>query len=550
MSGGEAALLLRSTGLDPDLANGQAVIDQAEGWPAAVVLAALACTSRPPGLEASPRCSGDDHVIAEYFRSEVLDGLSPGAVGFLTHTSILDRLSGSLCDEVLGRRRSAGLLVELVQANVPLAPVDPSHEWYRLHGLFREMLQTELRRSEPGLIPALHRRAEAWYLRNGDVERALDHVGGRADDLDRAGELLWGNVPRYLGEGRSGMVQGWLRPLSVQRAARCLPIALVAAHSSLASGRMAIAEQWARSAAVASAETPGEGTASPRAGGLIIDAWAARSGAGAMADLAARGYDLLADDDPWRASCCFLRGTAALLTGHEHEAERWLEQGVARGVALARDTASLCLAQLAVLTAERDQGVFASDFARRAQSVVAEHELAAAPASALVFAVCAQAAMLEGRVDEAKADVSRGLALLDAFDDVPAWFGAETQILLARAALALGDVTGARALLAEASRLSRRTPDVVIFERWFDSAWDQFDQHAEGVLAGTASLTTAELRVLRFLPTHYSFYEIAQRLHVSANTVKTHVHAVYRKLDASSRSEAVAQAIRAGLLSH
>jgi LuxR family maltose regulon positive regulatory protein len=63
-----------------------------------------------------------------------------------------------------------------------------------------------------------------------------------------------------------------------------------------------------------------------------------------------------------------------------------------------------------------------------------------------------------------------------------------------------------------------------------------------------ASLTTAELRVLRFLPTHYSFQEIAQRLHVSSNTVKTHVHAVYRKLDASSRSEAVAHAAGAGLL--
>jgi LuxR family maltose regulon positive regulatory protein len=88
----------------------------------------------------------------------------------------------------------------------------------------------------------------------------------------------------------------------------------------------------------------------------------------------------------------------------------------------------------------------------------------------------------------------------------------------------------------------------VVFGRWFDDAWDQFDRRAESALAGMASLTTAELRVLRFLPTHYSFHEIAQRLHVSSNTVKTHVHAVYRKLDASSRSEAVAHAAAAGLL--
>jgi LuxR family maltose regulon positive regulatory protein len=180
--------------------------------------------------------------------------------------------------------------------------------------------------------------------------------------------------------------------------------------------------------------------------------------------------------------------------------------------------------------------------------MVTEHGLTIAPASALVSAVCAAAAMREGRVDEAKAAVSECRTLLELQDDALAWLGAETRIVLARVSLALGDVAAARGLLADASRLARRTRDVVVFERWFDDAWDQFDERAESSLAGVASLTTAELRVLRFLPTHYSFHEIAQRLHVSSNTVKTHVHAVYRKLDASSRSEAVAHATQAGLL--
>ena len=70
---------------------------------------------------------------------------------------------------------------------------------------------------------------------------------------------------------------------------------------------------------------------------------------------------------------------------------------------------------------------------------------------------------------------------------------------------------------------------------------------AESVIL-PASLTTAELRVLQLLPTHLSFREMAAGLHVSANTVKTHAHAVYRKLDASSRSEAVLKAREGGLL--
>ncbi|HEX4672232.1 MAG TPA: LuxR C-terminal-related transcriptional regulator, partial [Solirubrobacteraceae bacterium] len=79
-------------------------------------------------------------------------------------------------------------------------------------------------------------------------------------------------------------------------------------------------------------------------------------------------------------------------------------------------------------------------------------------------------------------------------------------------------------------------------------AWAQIDTLAETTLAGPSSLTIAELRILRFLPSHRSFREIAERLDVSVNTVKTQAHAIYRKLDAASRSEAVARASRAGLL--
>ena len=101
---------------------------------------------------------------------------------------------------------------------------------------------------------------------------------------------------------------------------------------------------------------------------------------------------------------------------------------------------------------------------------------------------------------------------------------------------------------AEASRLARKVPDAAIFERWFDQAWGTLDSLAEDALAGPSTLTIAELRILRFLPSHRSFREIAERLDVSVNTVKTQAHAIYRKLDAASRSEAVARASEAGLL--
>jgi LuxR family maltose regulon positive regulatory protein len=547
MSAAEAASLLRNAGLDLEFTDVQTLVRSTEGWPVALELAALSWSRRPELAEHLAEPRGDDHLLSEYFRAELLASLSPATVRFLTRTSVLDRLSGPVCDEVLGRKRSATVLAELARANVPLAPVDPSHEWYRLHGLFRQMLQTELRRAEPELESDLHRRAGEWYCGAGDVDRAIEHAR-RGEDLDRTGELLWAHLHRYLGDGRNHLVQRWLSGITEVRVAGCARLALVAAHSHLALGSVAVAERWARSTAVSLSEAPGESAGPERAGVLIVEAWAAHSGARGMGEDAARAYELLPQDSPWRASCCFLRGTAALLLGDDSEAERRLEEGAACGAVMAPGAASLSLAQLAVLAAQRDEIDAASDFAVRAGSIVHEHGLSTYPISALVFAVCATAGMRAGRVDEAKAAASHCLGLLDLLDDSLSWYGAEARILLARVSLALGDVAGARELLADASRLGRRTPDVVVFQRWFDDAWNQFDARAESALAGVATLTTAELRVLRFLPTHYSFQEIAQRLHVSSNTVKTHVHAVYRKLDASSRSEAVAQATHAGLL--
>ena len=86
------------------------------------------------------------------------------------------------------------------------------------------------------------------------------------------------------------------------------------------------------------------------------------------------------------------------------------------------------------------------------------------------------------------------------------------------------------------------------FGGWLDDIWGLLDSVAADALAGPSTLTMAELRILRFLPTHHSFREIGLRLHVSTNTVKTQAHAVYRKLEVSSRSDAVARACEIGLL--
>lgn len=547
MSPVEAVSLLREAGIDLHFRAVQDLAARTEGWPAALALAVDMLRAGDDPAETVANLGGDDHRFSEYFREELLATLSPATVRFLTHSSVLDRLSGPSCDAVLERTRSVSTLNRLAQDNVPIRPMDPSHEWYRLHGLFREMLQTELRRSEPELHRVLHRRAGDWHSRAGDLDRAIDHTH-RAGDHRRMADLLWPSLPDYLGQGRNRIVQRWLGGITAEDAVGCSPLSLVAAHSQLAQGNISIAEQWARSASVAIAADTTDKSEAQRAAVLIIHAWAARSGALQIGQDAARAYELLPEDSPWRASCSFLQGTAALLTCHDGEAERQLEEGAARAAAVSPDIASLCLAQLAVLALDRDDVEAAGEFVSRARHEIDRDDLSTHPISALTFAVSAAVRVSQGRIDEAKTSAAGCVSLIGQLDEFAPWYCAETWILLARASLGLGNVPDAREQLAAASRLGRRTRDVVIFDRWFDEAWEQFDRRAEIALLEVGALTTAELRVLRFLPTHFSFHEIADRLHVSSNTVKTHVHAVYRKLDASSRSQAVANAHRAGLL--
>jgi LuxR family transcriptional regulator, maltose regulon positive regulatory protein len=547
MTTSEAASLLCSAGIDLGPTVVRELVRRTEGWPVLLELAAVSLAGASDPVEAAMQLAGDDYLISSYFRDELLAELPASTLRFLTHCSVLERMTGPLCDTVLGSAWSAGVLAGLELTNIPLRAADASLGCYRLHGLFREMLMSELRRSEPELAHSLHTRAADWHGRAGELDRTIAHAH-LAGAPERVGDLLWLNLPRYLRDGRNDDVQLWLAGITAEQAARCAPLALAAAHSALASGKIEVAEQWGRSATVALRGQPVGTVDGQRAGVLVIDAWAARSGAARMGSDASRAYELLAADSPWRADCCFLQGVARLLIGKGRAAARFLEEGAARGASLVPDMESLCLAQLAVLALEDAESELAEELAQRARGVIEGRDLRERPTLALVFAVSAAASVSGRRMDEAHADVATCSTVIAATEGLAPWYGAETRILLSRALLALGDVAGARRQLADASRLARRTQGVVVFQGWFEDAWERFDRQAESALVDVGSLTTAELRVLRLLPTHFSFREIAERLNVSSNTVKTHAHAVYRKLDASSRSEAVANGTGAGLL--
>jgi LuxR family maltose regulon positive regulatory protein len=414
--------------------------------------------------------------------------------------------------------------------------------------MFRSMLRAELRRTDPELEPRLRRRASTWLQRHGDLDGAITQAVA-AGDAARTGDLLWAGIVGYLGRGANATVQRWVRGFAFEQIAGCAPLALAAAHSFLLTGdvdrarHLRVMADAAKERRRAAREIP-----SFDAGCSVFDALATTEGASEIVANAARAYDLEPEHGPWRPFACLVLGVGEHLMGNRQRAQGVLDEGVRLGASCAPSIASLCLAQLVMVAIESEDWDAADDLADRAAAVVARATLGASPISALVFAASAATRSHRGRVDEAKQDLRRGADLLAALGDFIPWYGAEARIMLARGALRLADTVRARTLLAEASRLARRTADAVIFQPCFEEAWAEIDTLAESSLTGPSSLTIAELRILRFLPSHRSFREIAERLDVSVNTVKTQAHAIYRKLDAASRSEAVARASSAGLL--
>jgi LuxR family maltose regulon positive regulatory protein len=161
-----------------------------------------------------------------------------------------------------------------------------------------------------------------------------------------------------------------------------------------------------------------------------------------------------------------------------------------------------------------------------------------------VFAVSALISSLDGRPEAAVADLRAGERLVAQLEEMTGWFEVETRVSLARAAAHIGDPSSARELTVECDRYLEQIADAPVLLDWLREARRAVESASEV----TADLTPAELRVLRFLPTHLSFPEIAAEVYVSPNTVKTQAQAVYRKLGVSSRREAVERGRAAGLM--
>lgn len=206
---GEADVFLRGVmGLALSEQEVAALEGRTEGWAAGLQLAGLSMQKQADLKSFIADFSGSHRHILDYLTDEVLQQQPESIRFFLLQTAILDRLSGPLCDAVTGRNDSHSVLAHLEATNLFLIPLDEERRWYRYHHLFSDLLHSQLIRSQPELIPELHRRASRWYEENGDTRAAVDHAL-QDTDLTQAARLIEKHTLPKLYQGHVAMVSGW-----------------------------------------------------------------------------------------------------------------------------------------------------------------------------------------------------------------------------------------------------------------------------------------------------------------------------------------------------
>ncbi len=465
----------------------------------------------------------------------------------LIRTSILDRLSGPLCDAVTASAGSQQLLESLEKANTLMIPLDRERSWYRCHHLLAEMLRAELERTEPEMVSRLHDRASTWFEANGDPSSALDHAQ-LAGDGDRAALLFCKIGPTFQAAGRTETVGRWLRWFEERNLIGHYPqVAALGAILEALNGQRAYSLLLADSAADGDMNSPVPDGG--QLGGWVaaMETCLCRRGVDRMRDDAGRAVELLSPWSSLRGPVIVLEALAALIQGDPMAADQLFVTG-AELCSRSGNAPShaLALAERSVISLDRGDRSGARVLSEQAVKVVEEHHLEGYVDATLVYAVAARTAAHAGELQDARRYVAASARLRPRCTAAIPW-SAQFLVQLAHAYVALGDAAGARAVLRQARDIMLVSPELGVLPEQCAELSELLDAITTGSI-GASSLTAAELRLLPLLATHLTHQEIGERLYVSRNTVKSQAMSIYRKLGASTRGEAVRIAEQIGLL--
>jgi LuxR family maltose regulon positive regulatory protein len=467
----EAAAFLNDTmGLDISAGDIAALEGVTEGWIAALQLAALSMRERKDISDFIRSFSGGHRDIFDFLAEEVLERQSEPVQTFLLETSILDSLSGPLCDAVTGRNDGQRMLERLERENLLIVPLDDERVWYRYHHLFADFLRGRLEREQPERVAPLHLRASEWYEENASVAEAVRHALS-AGDHERAARLMEGGVGQTWYRGEVMTLLGWLRELPKEAMLR-RPLLLVwYAAALMLVGRFDGVESLLREAESAvggAGEGQGEelrpvaDEADPQH--VLATAAAVRSlharlqgdPQGAI-EHARRALALLPEDNldprPFAALCLAeaYRDADDLEVANSTFAET-VELGLAAGHDYIALTAMGSLAHLRMAQGRLRE---AEETLREALGFAAERGAELLPAVGRVRIAMGELLLERNDLEASERELTLGTELVERAGELEIL--ARGQVALSRAKWARGDAEGALKLAHEAERLSRES---------------------------------------------------------------------------------------------
>jgi LuxR family maltose regulon positive regulatory protein len=537
------------------------MVDRTEGWAVGLQLAALSVRDAPDPVQRAAAIRGDDRHMVDYFSAEVLSRAGDDQRQLLLRCSMLERLSGPLCDAVLGRADSAAVLAELERTNLFLTSLDDRREWYHCHRLFRDALRRELGLLEADQVQSLTLRAADWFLGQEQVEEAVRHRLAAGDD-DGAATLLTSSVRWFVDRG---VFRTYLRLGHQVRAAvahthpdLCVSLAWAAALT----GQVDLVRPWLDAAepVLTDDSPPLHGWLSLRAAARTVRALSGYlRNPGRAAAIADAEEAVLLEADAASSGCAVARMALGRVLQDAGEPEAAVEvlSDALRLPVVAKAPGILRLqAAGALASALLDTGHVAAahrvcrDMAIPADALEAQWGDAAGSVLTLLRTAEGRAAYAHGDVKGARALLNRAVALARLGGDATHLVRALTA--LAQADLADGDPAASAATLAEAHQAAESEPTVPVAVRELEAADARIGQHRTD-RAGeprplVEDLTEREVSILRALQGQQSQREIGATMFISVNTVKGYTKNVYRKLDVTSRQAAVQRGRALGLI--
>ena len=531
-------------GLEPE--DVDSLVARLDGWPAGLYLTALALRRTPDRRALVNSLGASSRHVIDFLKSEVLEAHDPPMQALMLHTSVLERLCGPLCDAVLMEEQSsAPMLDELACNNLFLARLDGDGGWYRFHNLFAQLLRVELERRAPGLAPVLHRRAYAWHRDHGTTGEAISHAieaGAHAE----AAELITASLFYYVNAGRYGTVLAWIRRFPAEVLNRDVRMLLAKAWMLSMSGERDEAEL-----AIAAVERLGnldgsgplpDGFSSAEASLAMLRATFPWGDVGAQLENARRVVELEGFGSPWRPSACWAVGAGQYFRGEFGEADPWFAESVALAPASGQWLAGTSsLAYRSLIAGEQGRLEDQRMLAEQAVKFAREHSIEEVAGE--VWLALGASFTRRRRPREAQPLIEHGVAVLRSWGQ-PIEL-AEAQLRHAAALRTLGARERSDTAIAEARSLLESCPDPGTLAGWL-KALERSPLRPTG--PGNQKLTERELRVLRLLESDLSEHDIGRALFVSHNTVHSHVRSIYRKLDVSSRADALERSRELGLL--